>query len=107
MRVHRKCESNSILTFTGLEIYYKMLLGARPQGMAEDISIDWIVAKCGGARAIADQIGRHIDTVYKWSKIGIQDRYWTALAEMSGGDFKAHEVFYANEKLRNHTKGKS
>lgn len=78
-----------------------------PQGMTEDITIDWIVAKCGGARLIADQIKRHIDTVYKWSNIGIQDRYWTALAGMSNGAFEAHDVFYANEKLRNSRKGTS
>lgn len=51
-------------------------------------SIRDIIEGAGGEQAIADRIGKTKWAVKKWPDIGIQDRYWDALIELTGTDDK-------------------
>lgn len=60
------------------------------------MTVDEIIKKAGdgnsfasGAKAIADKIASRDEgdikpeTIYKWTKIGVPDRYWSAIIELT------------------------
>ena len=66
------------------------------------INYSWVVAKCGGAKAISVEVDRHVQTIYKWQhqRSGIPDEYWAALSRMSRHAFEPQDIYFANVKLR-------
>jgi hypothetical protein len=63
-------------------------------------TIPEIINTCGGAARIAASIGRSKDAIYKWSSIGIPDRHWSKLIELSGGALDPATIHAANQQAR-------
>ena len=60
------------------------------------MDIPGIIAAAGGKDAIARRRDLSVDAVKKWPIIGIPDRHWSALIEMSGGAFGPEDLYEAN-----------
>ncbi len=68
--------------------------------MADPTTISEIIRRAGAPAAIAAASQGKItaEAVYKWPKIGIPDRHWTLLIELSGAT--ADELLAANVLAR-------
>ena len=64
------------------------------------MDIPGIIAAAGGKDAIARRRDLSVDAVKKWPIIGIPDRHWSALIEMSGGAFGPEDLYEANRAAR-------
>jgi hypothetical protein len=62
-------------------------------------TITEIINTCGGPKAVADALGLK-DGVRKWAQIGIPDRHWAKLIDMSKGKLKPATIFAANQQAR-------
>jgi hypothetical protein len=62
-------------------------------------TITEIINTCGGPKAVSDALGLK-DGVRKWANIGIPDRHWAKLIEMSKGKLKPATIFAANQQAR-------
>lgn len=62
------------------------------------LTVQQIVARCGGAQAIAARstIGKW--AVYKWPKIGIPDEHWDLIMEMAG--VTVDDIYRANRTAK-------
>ncbi len=60
------------------------------------ITIKEIVEASGGFRAVAKRCDLTVRAVYSWQEVGILDKYWPALIEMSGQTFEPTEIYQAN-----------
>ncbi|MBI1179132.1 MAG: hypothetical protein GC201_01145 [Alphaproteobacteria bacterium] len=63
-------------------------------------TIEDIIKACGGAARIAAAIGKSKDAIYKWPSIGIPDRHWSALIELSDEPLTPNDIFEANQAAR-------
>lgn len=64
------------------------------------MTVDDIIKLAGGPKRIAEHSDGSInrDAVYKWPSIGIPDRHWPVLMELSGAT--AQDLFEANVAAR-------
>lgn len=62
-------------------------------------TITEIINTCGGPKAVSDALGLK-DGVRKWAQIGIPDRHWAKLIEMSKGKLKPATIYEANQHAR-------
>lgn len=62
-------------------------------------TITEIINTCGGPKAVAGALGLK-DGVRKWAQIGIPDRHWPKLIELSGGKLKPVTLYAANQQAR-------
>lgn len=58
-----------------------------------------IIEMCGGHAAVAQAVGLS-DGVRKWAHIGIPDRHWPKLIELSHGKLKPATIYAANQHAR-------
>jgi len=58
-----------------------------------------IINTCGGAKAVAEALGLK-DGVRKWAQIGIPDRHWPKLIDLSRGKLKPATIYAANQHAR-------
>ena len=62
-------------------------------------TIPEIINLCGGPKVVADALGLK-DGVRKWAQIGIPDRHWPKLIELSRGKLKPAAIYAANQRAR-------
>ncbi len=60
------------------------------------ITIKEIVEASGGFIAVARRCDLTVRAVYSWQEVGILDKYWSALIEMSDKAFEPTEIYQAN-----------
>ena len=61
-------------------------------------TVQIIVARCGGAAALAEGLPISAWAVYKWSRNGIPDEYWDHVMTLSGASVA--EIYHANRLAR-------
>ena len=60
------------------------------------ITIKEIIDAAGGASSVAKRCNLTARAVYSWQEVGILDKYWPALIEMSSKAFEPAEIHQAN-----------
>ena len=58
-----------------------------------------IINTCGGPKVVSEALGLK-DGVRKWANIGIPDRHWPKLIELSRGKLKPATIYAANQLAR-------
>jgi hypothetical protein len=58
------------------------------------LTVQNIVARCGGAAFLATQVSLSAWAVYKWYRDGIPNRHWPTIIELSG--VSAAELYHAD-----------
>ena len=59
-----------------------------------------IIKAAGGRDVVAKATGLTPDAIYKWPKIGIPDRHWGTLINLSGNSLDAARLHKANQRVR-------